>query len=375
MNTPLTPNERVTAAIHLEKPDRTPVAALIGYSVAKWAGVTIADYMFKPEVRVPLMRKAFEDLGGWDYHMEPPPVFENRVGAFNFMPVKVQRPGIELPADSSPQFEEREVMLASDYALVLEKGWARFVREDLVPRAFTAEEIAAAPANPPNMDAEGDKPYYRQRNLFIFEGAYNQIPFEYFSLARSCPAFVRDLYRQPDKVIAAADAMIPELIAALQSMRKTADAPVSFGANRCSSGFLSAKQFEKFALPYWQRLLEPFAPTASSIYLHLDQSWTRFLPYFKEFPKGHYILHFDSMTDMAKAKEVLGENFCLMGDVPPSLLSLGTPDQVRSYCTKLIDSAGKGGGLILSPGCCAPDHATFENVKAMIDVAQTYPIN
>jgi uroporphyrinogen decarboxylase len=186
---------------------------------------------------------------------------------------------------------------------------------------------------------------------------------------------VRDLYRQPDKVVAAMDAIVPELIAALRSLRKTPDAPVSFGANRCSSGFISAKQFEKFALPYWQRLLEPFAASASSIYLHLDQSWTRFLPYFFEFPKGRYILHFDSMTDMAKAKAVLGESFCLMGDVSPALLSLGTPDQVRGYCTKLIDTVGRGGGLILSPGCCAPDHATFENVKAMVDVAKNYGVS
>jgi len=78
---------------------------------------------------------------------------------------------------------------------------------------------------------------------------------------------------------------------------------------------------------------------------------------------------------MVKAKEVLGERFCLMGDVSPALLSLGTPEQVRAYCTKLIDTAGKGGGLILSPGCCAPAHATLENVKAMVDVARTYPIN
>lgn len=37
------------------------------------------------------------------------------------------------------------------------------------------------------------------------------------------------------------------------------------------------------------------------------------------------------------------------GDVPATLLSLGTPEQVETYCRKLIDYVGKGGGFILFP--------------------------
>jgi uroporphyrinogen-III decarboxylase len=63
---------------------------------------------------------------------------------------------------------------------------------------------------------------------------------------------------------------------------------------------------------------------------------------------------------------------CISGDVPASLLTLGTPDDVRDYCQKIIDKVGKGGGFMLTTGCECPVDAKFENVKMMINVAKTY---
>ncbi len=54
-----------------------------------------------------------------------------------------------------------------------------------------------------------------------------------------------------------------------------------------------------------------------------------------------------------------------MGDVPPALLTVGTPKEVDDYCSKLIETCGEGGGFILSQACIVPYDAKFENVKAM----------
>ena len=48
-------------------------------------------------------------------------------------------------------------------------------------------------------------------------------------------------------------------------------------------------------------------------------------------------------VDMVKAKEVLGGKVCIGGNVPLSLLTTGTPDQVKEYCKMLIDTVGKDG--------------------------------
>jgi uroporphyrinogen-III decarboxylase len=53
-------------------------------------------------------------------------------------------------------------------------------------------------------------------------------------------------------------------------------------------------------------------------------------------------------------------------------LTLGTAEQVREYCQRLIDEVGRGGGFFLTTGCECPIDAKFENVKMMIDVAKSY---
>ncbi len=77
------------------------------------------------------------------------------------------------------------------------------------------------------------------------------------------------------------------------------------------------------------------------------------------------------LTDMADAKKTLGKNACLLGNVPSSLLNLGTPQDVRDYVKRLVEVAGKDGGLIVSNGAFF-DEAKPENVKAMIDAAREY---
>jgi uroporphyrinogen-III decarboxylase len=96
------------------------------------------------------------------------------------------------------------------------------------------------------------------------------------------------------------------------------------------------------------------------------------LPYLLQLPKGKCVCDLDGMTDIFKAKEILGGHMCISGDVPASLLTLGTAEEVRNYCEKLIDEIGKDGGFFLTTGCECPVDAAFENVKTMVETAKTY---
>jgi len=78
-------------------------------------------------------------------------------------------------------------------------------------------------------------------------------------------------------------------------------------------------------------------------------------------------------SDMAKVKKTLGQNACLLGNVSSAMLHLGTPQQVRDYVKKVIDTAGKGGGLIICNGAFF-DHARPENVKAMVEATKEYGV-
>ena len=93
----------------------------------------------------------------------------------------------------------------------------------------------------------------------------------------------------------------------------------------------------------------------------------------KDIPKGKAIYWFER-TDIFKAKEILGDTVCIRGNVPGTLLCLGSPEDVEAYCKKLIDVVGKGGGFILDGAIGIPDEAKPENVKAMADTTKEYGV-
>jgi uroporphyrinogen-III decarboxylase len=92
----------------------------------------------------------------------------------------------------------------------------------------------------------------------------------------------------------------------------------------------------------------------------------------KDMPKASLIWYFEQM-DMAKAKEVLGGNVCIAGNLPASVLCIGTPQEVKERCRYLIETCGKGGGYILAASMhldeCIPD-----NLHAMIEAVKEYGV-
>lgn len=71
------------------------------------------------------------------------------------------------------------------------------------------------------------------------------------------------------------------------------------------------------------------------------------LEYLTDLPKGKIAGIFDT-TDIFRAKEIIGDTMCILGNMPVSLLKTGTPEQIKDYSRKLIDVVGKGGGFIMS---------------------------
>ena len=89
-----------------------------------------------------------------------------------------------------------------------------------------------------------------------------------------------------------------------------------------------------------------------------------------DIPRGKAVYGFEQ-TDMAEAKAALGGQVCIKGNVPLSLLVAGSTSEVKAYCKKLINTAGKGGGFILDSSTVIDD-AKAENVRAMFEAAREY---
>ena len=106
--------------------------------------------------------------------------------------------------------------------------------------------------------------------------------------------------------------------------------------------------------------------------IFFEGSFTSRLEYLLEFPKGKMLARLDT-TDIFKAKEILRDHVCIQGNVPSTLLQVGTVQEVKDHCKKLIDVVGKDGGFILSPRS-STDEVKPENLKAMIDFTQEYGV-
>jgi uroporphyrinogen-III decarboxylase len=350
----MTVKERVWAAINLQECDRVPVGFPLSWFAARHAGITMAEFANNCEANVAATYKTFEDLGGFDVVplLSFSPVLLNVA-----MPMKKKIPGKDLPPDSIIQFNEQEIMTPDEYDIIINKGWNHYEKEYVFPRANpefsgpSGEIKLQNKMKEVNQATERALQLYYDKGVIFFDGVMVMPPFEKLSMVRSFTPFLLDLYRRPDKVIAAMDVMLSESIDMALSQFKASKKPFGNTAiSRSSCTFISPQQFEKFVFPYVKKIAEVFMAENLAMVFHLDQDWLKFLPYFRELPEGKYVLQLDGATDIFAAKDIVGDRMCLMGDVPARLLKLGTVQEVEQYCQKLIDIVGKGSGFILSAG-------------------------
>ncbi|WP_094602639.1 hypothetical protein SPSIL_051810 [Sporomusa silvacetica DSM 10669] len=196
------------------------------------------------------------------------------------------------------------------------------------------------------------------------------LPFDEFTGARTMAKFYKDIFKMPDKVEAALKIRLAEDLEMLRNTIPVVKPVTVFvGGTRSASEFISPKIFERFVWPYLKEMVETIVEMGSYADLHFDANWERDLEYFRALPKGKCIFASDSATNIYKLKEKLGDHMCLKGDVPASLLTLGTPDEVYKHCTKLISEIGPT-GYILSQSCSIPPNAKPENISALMAAAQ-----
>ena len=104
--------------------------------------------------------------------------------------------------------------------------------------------------------------------------------------------------------------------------------------------------------------------------LFAEGRYNRRLDVIKDLPKGTVLWWFDQ-TDMARAKEILGDTACISGNVPTSLLCTGTAQAVKDYCRKIIEVCAAGGGFILTGGA-AIDRGNPDNLHAMVEAVEEF---
>ena len=127
---------------------------------------------------------------------------------------------------------------------------------------------------------------------------------------------------------------------------------------------MSDEQFEKFYWPSFSALIYACIENGITPMPLFEGDYTPRLKYLATLPPGKVAAHFDKI-DRRKFKEMCGDVMCFWGNVPPSLLATGTPQQVKDDVKELIDLFGDTGALIIDSTVGIPDEARPENVLAL----------
>jgi uroporphyrinogen-III decarboxylase len=186
---------------------------------------------------------------------------------------------------------------------------------------------------------------------------------------------ILDMYRQPDKLLGACDRILKGMLEkGMPAVKPGSQSPplLFMGFHRGSDGFMSLEQFEKFYWPTLKKVILAVIDAGLTPCLFCEGDWTMRLEYIKELPPGKSVARLD-LTDIFKAKKVLRDHTCIMGNVPASLLQTGTTQAVKDYCKRLIDVVGEDGGFIMSAGSSI-DNAKPENLRTMVEFTKEYGI-
>jgi hypothetical protein len=395
--------QRVEDAIQLKVPDRVPVALSLGYFPAKYAAVTCADAFYNPLKWKEAAVKTVVDFEP-DVYLGVGPDSGAALETLDFKQM-VWPGGRGASPNHGHQFVEGEYMKADEYDEFLGDLTGFIIRTYLPRTCGSLEALRMFPnlclllfsptalLGMPVLDSVIEslskaRQEVLKRNAALsslrddlrklgfptFSGAATFAPFDIVSdRLRGMHGYMMDMFRQPDKLLAAYDKLLPIMLGlAVGSAKRSGATRVFIPLHRGAEGFMSLKHFEEFYWPTLKGLLVGLIEEGLTPCPFFEGNYTSRLEYLLELPRGKVLGYFDS-SDIMRVKEVLGNHMCIMGNVPPSLLQTGNPQDVREHCKRLIDTVGKGGGYILAPRS-AIDEVKPENLKVMIDFTKEYGV-
>jgi [methyl-Co(III) methanol-specific corrinoid protein]:coenzyme M methyltransferase len=167
----------------------------------------------------------------------------------------------------------------------------------------------------------------------------------------------------PDRARRSLDALkaVPIAFARAQ-MRAGAD--IVCLADHATGGMVSPLMYRDFLLPLHQEIVgEIGCPTV----LHCCGNTLDRLDYFAE--TGIDCYHFESLVRAEDALSVTAGRIRLMGNINnPQTLLAGSPDDVAAECTHAL----RCGVHILSPECAVPLTTPIDNLRALVEVAESW---
>jgi len=383
---------RYTTAMRGGTPDRVPIRPFVAEFTAKYAGLTCQQVAHDYNLAFAAARKCAADFD-WDA------VVGNMVYVWTGLTQAIGLtyygiPGIDIPPDTGFQYhepaEEQAFMRADEYDALIHDPTG-FLYNVWLPRVSAD---VAAPGEPATYRShlalvKGGMAMMAYFNAFATQNALLRsesgtvsaiagilkAPFDILAdKLRGYLGLTRDMCEQPDRVLAACEALAPHLYHVAST---TADpngaVPVGYWMHRGCVPFVKPEWFETHYWPTVKPIIQELWRHGHQTLFYAEGDWSPHLKRFCELPEGSIVYHVDR-GDIVETHRTLGGRFCLSGGIPNVLLSYGTPEEVRAECRRVLDAVARDGAYILDASAIMQDDTSAENLRAMTDFAREYGV-
>jgi uroporphyrinogen-III decarboxylase len=380
---------RYTTAMRNEKPDMVPIRPFVAEFTAKYAGYTCQEVTHDYE-------KAFDAACKCAAAFDWDAVVGNMVyvwtGLTQAIGLKYYAvPGVDISPDTGFQYREpppdRAFMRADEYDALIEDPTG-FLLNVWLPRVSTDVVPIGAPATLRN-NLSFLKGGMAMLNYFFGFGGQNQrlrtecgtvsaiagilkAPMDILAdKLRGYLGLINDLMEQPEKVLAACEALMPHLTwVALSGADPAKEVPITIWMHRGCVPFVSREHFDRIYWPTLKPIIEEIWSKGHQVLFYAEGSWDAHLGAFAELPEKSIIYHVDR-GDIFNAHKALGGKFCLSGGIPNAMLAYN-PNEVRACVKKVIEGVARDGGYIMDASAIVQDDARVENMRAMTEAAREY---
>lgn len=382
--------KRYLTAMRNEKPDRVPIRPFVAEFTAKYAGYTCQEVAHDYTKAFEAALKTARDFD-WDA------VVPNMVYVWTGLAQAVGLryygiPGLGIPHDSGFNYieppEDQAFMRADEYDALIDDPTA-FLYNTWLPRVST--EVSPI----------GQAATYRN-NLSLVKGAMAMLSYFYafgpqiarlrsecgtvsaiagifkapFDILadklRGYVGLTLDMHTQPQKVLKACEALMPHLChIGLTTADPAKQVPIGFWMHRGCVPFINPRQFASHNWPTLKPIIEEFWKHGHQTLFYAEGKWKHHFDAFRELPERSIVFHCDQ-DDLFEVHRRLHDRFAISGGIPNVLLSFGTPDEVRTFCRKVLQEVAPAGGYILDAGAIMQNDTSVENLRVLTQTAREF---
>ena len=197
-------------------------------------------------------------------------------------------------------------------------------------------------------------------------------PFSTAATVIGTEKFLKDIRKNPEGIHRLLAHVTKSVLAYMDAVMDMGVVP-SMPDPVASGTLISTKTFREFALPYLEICVEHIRKRMGrGPALHICGTTKKHWSEIKKLNLS--ALSLDNIDDIKEACEVLGDKFCIIGNVDPvNVILNGTRESIHVAVKECIDKAyDNPRGFVLATGCDIPINASPKNVKYFMDAAKKY---